>query len=90
MILPRVNLDISKENFAFSASLIWNGLVNKLLDKCFPNEIGIMIPGSSTCSDMSAPISTIKKRSKDILFKIQKAETPGRVNEWMPDNIFIP
>ena len=90
MILPRINLDNSKQNFVFSASLIWNSLIGKLLDKCTPNENGIMVPGSSTCSDLAAPISSIKGKLKDILFKAQKLVTPGRANEWMPDNSFKP
>ena len=90
MCLPRINLDVSKQNFVFSGSLIWNSVIGKLLNKCSPDENGIMIPGSSECSDMSAPISIIKKRLNDMLLKVQKHETPGRSKEWMPNNSFIP
>ena len=46
MCLPRINLELSKQNFVFSGSLIWNTLIGKLLDKCFPNENGIMDNGA--------------------------------------------
>jgi hypothetical protein len=88
MRLPRVNLDISKQNFVFGGSLIWNRIIGDLLNKCLPNEYGIMVPGSSDCSDLAAPISIIKNRLKDNLFKVQRLETPGRSMEWMPNNNF--
>ena len=90
MCLPRINLDISKKIFVFSGSLIWNCLIGNLLNKCLPNENGIMVPGSTECSDLSASISFIKNRLKGILFKTQKLETTGRAKEWMPDNNFSP
>ena len=85
MCLPKVNLDISKQNFVFSGSLIWNSIIGDLLNKCLPNESGIMVPGSS---DLAAPISIIKNRLKNNLLKIQQLETPGRSKEWMPNNNF--
>jgi hypothetical protein len=88
MCLPKVNLEISKQNFVFNGSLIWNSIIGDVLNKCLPNENGIMVPGSSECSDLSAPISFVKNRLKDILFKVQLLETPGRANEWMPNNNF--
>ena len=90
MCLPRINLELSKQNFVFSGSLIWNSLIRRLLNRCSPNENGKMVPGSSECSDLSAPISLIKTRLKDILFKTQMLETPGRAKEWMPHNNFTP
>ena len=88
MCLPKINRDVSRQNFVFSGSLIWNSTIGNLLNKCSPNDNGIMVPGSSECSDISAPISTIKKKLKDILLQVQKLETPGRANEWLPDNNF--
>ena len=90
MCLPRINRDISKQNFVFSGSLIWNSVIGLLLNKCSPNEHGIMVQGSSECSDMSASISIIKKKLKGMLFETQKLETMGRANEWLPDNTFKP
>ena len=90
MCLPKINRDVSKHNFVFNGSLIWNSVIGLLLNKCSPNEDGIMVPGSSECSDMSASISIIKKKLKGMLFETQKLETMGRVNEWLPDNTFKP
>ena len=90
MILPRINLDISKQNFVFNGSFVWNKLISKLFDKCSPNEKGIMVPGSTECSDLSAPISSIKNKLKVILFETQKLVTPGRNMEWMSDNKLQP
>ena len=90
LCLPRINLDLSKQNFLFNGSLIWNSLIGSLLNKSSPNENGIMVPGSSECSDISAPISFIKRKLKDILFKTQMLETPGRAKEWMSANNFTP
>ena len=90
MCLPKINRDISKQNFTFSGSLIWNSVIGLVLNKCSPNDNGIMVPGSSKCSDISAPISIIKNKLKDTLLKTQKLETPGRAKEWLPDNNFKP
>ncbi len=85
MCLPRINLVISKHNFVFSASLLWNCLIDRLLEKCSPNSVGIMVPGSSQYSDMTAPITYIKKKLKAILLDTQKLGIP---NEWTPENNF--
>ena len=55
-----------------------------------PNDKNIMIPGSSKNSDLSAPISIVKGRLKNILFDTQRITTPGRVHEWLPDNNWTP
>ena len=93
MLLPRINLDVSKFNFVFRATLIWNSIIGTLLNKCIPNPVGIMVPGSSECSDLSAPISYIKNKLKDVLFCIQKLEPQSQFNkskskEWNPENFF--
>ena len=93
MLLPRINLDLSKLNFVFSASLIWNSLIGALLNRCFPNPIGIMVPGSSECSNISAPISYSKDKLKNILFGIQKLDTQSQFDkskskEWNIENFF--
>ena len=93
MLLPKINLDISKTNFVFSATLIWNKLIGTLLNKCFPNSVGIVVPGSSEGSDISAPISYIKKKLKDVLFGIQELDSQSQFDkskskEWNPENFF--
>ena len=75
-----------KQNFIFNGTSIWNSVISKLFVKCSPNEMGILVPGSTDCSDLSTGISSIKNKLKDILFKTQRLVTPGRASEWMPDN----
>ena len=72
MCLPKINLVLSKQNFVFSGTLIWNNLIGKLLNKSSPGENGMIVPGSSECSDVSAPISFIKKKLKE--FRVNKLD----------------
>ena len=87
MSLPKFSLETSRQNFVYNGSLIWNGLIGHVLDKCIPYPNNVMVPGSSTNSDLSASISVIKNRVKKYLLQIQEIETPGRSNEWMPNNM---
>ena len=93
LLLPKINLQVSRLNFVFSASSIWISLIGRLLNKCSPNSDGIMVAGSSKCSDMSAPISYMKKRLNEILVGVQKlgiqrhfGESVSR--EWNSVNFF--
>ena len=84
---PKCSLEISRQNFAFKGYLIWNGMIAHVLNKCEPYPNNIMVPGSSPDSDLSASIAVIKNRLKKHLFQIQALQTPGRINEWMPNNM---
>ena len=86
--LPKFNLEITRQNFVYSSSLIWNKTIKNVLDTCIPHANNIMVPGSSTNSDLSASTSIIKHRLKSMLFQAQGLQTPGRVNEWMPENFY--
>ena len=86
MCPPKFSLEISRQNFVYNASLIWNGIISQVLNKCDPYPNNIMVPGSSENSDLSASISFIKNRVKKHLFLSQSLQTPGRINEWMPNN----
>lgn len=88
MCLPKIELELSKQNFAFKSAAIWNTVIDDIYDKCSPNDNNIMVPGTSGYSDLSAPISIIKLRLKALLFQIQSIKTPGHANEWMPNNFF--
>ncbi|NRB82093.1 MAG: hypothetical protein HRU38_26155 [Saccharospirillaceae bacterium] len=93
MLLPKINLDISKCNFMFRATSIWNRLIGTVLNNSSPNSHGIIIQGSSDCSDLSTPISYIKKKLKDLLFGIQKLDAQSqfdksRCKEWNSENFF--
>jgi hypothetical protein len=90
MLLPKHTLEMTKHSFAYNGSYMCNGLIGNVLDKCESNKDNIMIPGSSNYSDLSTPITIVKNRLKDHLFNIQKIKTPGRPNEWMPNNFWAP
>ena len=90
LLVPKHSLEMTKHNFVYNGSKLWNSLINSILDKCMPNDKNIMIPGSSKNSDLSAPISIVKGRLKNILFNTQRITTPGRVHEWLPDNNWTP
>ena len=80
LLLPRVSLDTSKQNFVFSSSRIWNRFINKVLNKCTPQPNGLVIPGSDVNSDLAASISVAKSKLKSILLTSQKA---GDETEWL-------
>ena len=51
------------------------------------NPVKIIIPGSSTNSDLCCSTSTFKNRMKEILLEIQKQ---GDTFEWQTPNFEIP
>ena len=70
MIIPRVRLEKSKNNFVFKASTVWN----KLQQYVFSN--GVIVPGFSTHSDLSISICIAKVRLKSYLFTYQMSGDP--------------
>ena len=84
LILPRINLEISRNNFVFKASSIWNQIIPNLLQ--VPNlhhTHNIIIPGSCSNSDLTCTIGFIKSKTKLYLSQIQNA---GDAQEWMSDD----
>ena len=81
LLLPKINTELEKSTFAFQASLIWNALIGKVMNKCLTNIDGISVPGSVECSDLAAPISTLKYKLLDILLNVQKVDT-GKEAGW--------
>ena len=95
LIIPKVTLDMAKNNFVFQASCTWNELIPKLINKCYPNSKGVVVPGSSKNSDLSMSISVMKKKLKGVLLTTQKLcqlnNLHGKTkihDEWMPENFF--
>ena len=86
--LPDVDLDISKRNFVFSSSFVWNKLVGFILEnnvlRCLRGEEYVIILGSTPNSDLCATIPFVKNRLKAYLFNKQAS---GGVTEWVPENI---
>jgi len=91
VLLPKINLEISRCNFLFRASGLWNGMVDKLFTKCTPNDSGVMVPGSALFSDTTTPISIIKRKLKTLLFEAQKLSPNGtNGKEWSMCNFLHP
>ena len=74
VLLPIIKTDVEKNNFIFVANSIWNALIDKLMNKCEPKSYGLMLPGSTNCSDMSAliPINVLKTLNIKFLFNSHK------------------
>ena len=72
LIVPRVSLNKRKQNFISKSATIWNKLLPCILMKCGAEECGIVIPGSTINSDLSAPISFVKNKLKSSLLTQQK------------------
>ena len=84
LIPPKVTLDISKNNFLYKSSLIWNYLIQKVLvSPPLDKYTGTVIPGSIMNSDLSASIGFVKNSSKQFLLNVQKQ---GDSDEWSPHN----
>ena len=85
LLLPKVTLEISKNNFIFNACTIWNDLIDNLLEKSLPLDKGkfkgTVIKGSAINSDLCATISFIKDRLRCHLLLKQSS---GDIVEWSP------
>ena len=81
-------MDISKRNFVFSSSSVWNKLVGVILEKnvltCLRGKEYVIIVGSTPNSDLCATIPFVKNKLKAYLFNKQAS---GGVTEWVPENI---
>lgn len=84
--LPRIKLDNSKYNFVFSATVLWNSLLGKVLDPSEPTNSGLVIQGSSRNSDLTASIPFIKIKLQNFLLKQQNI---GNSKDWIPSNFFF-
>jgi hypothetical protein len=91
VLLPKINLEIARCNFLFRASWLWNNLTVKLFTKCTPNDSGVMVPGSTPFSDMTTPISIVKRKLKNILLETQKqSPDDSLVKNWSMCNFLHP
>ena len=77
--VPRVKLNITKQNFVFKSTQIWNDMSSEIFEKCSPNENGLIVPGSTKDSDLSASTAFIKSRLKSHLLSAQKL---GNTLNW--------
>ena len=83
LLVPKVNLDISKNNFVFNACTIWNNFIGNILEKSLPLDMGkfkgTVVQGSSNNSDFCAAMSFIKNKLKSNLLDQQSS---GDTVEW--------
>ena len=89
LLVPKVRLELFRQNFIFKSITIWNKLINIIFSKCKPNSKGIIIPGSAPHSDLSSSIVQVKKTLKCHLLSMQKLiciNIPESSNEWIPTN----
>ena len=63
--LPRVTLEISKNNFVFHSNSIWNKLIINILQRSLPGENGMVVRGSSKNSDLCATLPFVKKKAEN-------------------------
>ena len=76
MIIPRVRLENSKNNFVFKASTIWNKLQQYVFSRSESDSDGIIIPGFFTHSDLSISTCIAKIRLKSYIFTYQMSGDP--------------
>ena len=79
LMIPRVRLDVSQQNFVYQATQIWNERSKIVFNRCDPEISGIVIPGSSENSDLGASVSVIKSKLKTHLLESQKI---GHSTDW--------
>ena len=76
MIIPRVRLEKSKNNFVFKANTVWNKLQQYVFSRSESDSNGVIVPGFSTHSDLSISICIAKVRLKSYLFTYQMSGDP--------------
>ena len=81
--LPKFVLEISRNNFIFKSSTLWNTLIDKIFEKNAPDSGGILIRGSVINSDFCATIPFIKNRLRMFLLKQQAL---GDESNWTKEN----
>ena len=81
--LPKIRLNISKNNYVFKSSELWNSLVSNVFEKGMPDENGLVVRGSVRNSDFCATIPFIKHKLKSVLLCRQNSGDPI---EWDPSN----
>ena len=61
---PKVKLEVGKQNFVFKATKVWNKLIGHALERNEPANSGLIIPGSTRNSDLSAFIAFVNGKIK--------------------------
>ena len=80
---PSVRLDFAKTMFVYSSSQLWNSMINNIYAKLKPNDMNILVPGSSSNSDLAASVGYFKSRTRTILLELQNR---GESVTWHTNN----
>ena len=88
MKIPKFSKKRFCENFAFQGTKVWNSCIQKVLTNNCISVNDVVIPGSNFGSDLTTPISVVKRKLKEILFDVQELVVEGRELEWGPENAF--
>ena len=90
LIIPKVKLDLEKNNFIFQASCIWNNMNKNVMNQLLlTNKDGVLIPGSTFGSDITTPITVIKRKLRDVLLDTQNSNSLNS-EDWYPENFYQP
>ena len=84
MLLPMVHLEKSKNSFAYNSCVIWNSLVENILEKSLPNVKNIVVQGSSKNSDFCATVPFVKNKLKIEMLRLQGL---GDKSNWVAENV---
>ena len=66
------------QNFLVRSCKVWNSIIGNVLSIDEPNSSGIVIPGSSQNSDLSASVAVTKFKVKKFLLSLQGEGNPDR------------
>jgi len=83
MSLPKVRLNISKNNYVFNSSALWNSLIGDVLEKDKPGDGGVIVRGSGENSDFCTTVPFVKHKLRNMLLCRQKDGDPTM---WKPLN----
>ena len=84
ILLPVARLEKSKQSFIYNSCVIWNSLVQNILEKSLPNVKNIVVQGSSKNSDFCATVPFIKNKLKLEMLRLQAL---GDKSTWVTENV---
>ena len=77
LMLTKVKLEVTKQNFVFKTIKTWNDHKKKIFNKIDPSNTGIIIPGIGENLDLSASLGFVKTKLKNLLLSSQKLGDPA-------------
>ena len=78
--LPKVRLNISKNNYVFNSSALWNSLIGDVLEKDKPGDGGVIVRGSGENSDFCTTVPFVKHKLRNMLLCRKKDGDPIMCN----------